>query len=128
MALFQLLLKEDSESTEVYCVLIVTDYGTCATLFFKVLVLDCVFTLNYGGAVPPVNWDVTSAVRSVYAREMKRKKKTEEAAATCGIIRISLILLHLYTVRLLLYALSCQCVQADLLSRCMHNLAAMKPA
>lgn len=43
MALFQLLLKEDSESTEVYCVLIVTDYATCVTLFFKVQVLDCVF-------------------------------------------------------------------------------------
>lgn len=126
MALFQLLLKEDSESTEVYCVLIVTDYGACVTLFFKAQVLDCVFTLNYGGAVPSVNWDVTSAVRSVYAGEIR--KKTEEAAATRGIIHISLILFHLCTVRLLLNALSCQCVQADLLSRCMHNLAAMKPA
>lgn len=49
MALFQLLLKEDSESTEVYCVLIVTDYATCVTLFFKVQVLDCVFMLNTEG-------------------------------------------------------------------------------
>lgn len=103
--------------------LIVTDYAACVTLFFKVHVLDCVFTLNYGGAVPSVNWDVTSAVRSVYAGEIKKKKRE-----TSGIIHISFVLFHLCTVRLLLYALSCQCVQADLLSRCMHNLAAMKPA
>lgn len=81
MALFQLLLKEDSESTEVYCVLIVTDYGTCVTLFFKVQVLDCVFRLNYGGAVPSVNWDVTCAVRSVYAGEIKKKKKDRRSGS-----------------------------------------------
>lgn len=35
MALFQVQLKEDTESIEVYCVLIVTDDGTCITFFFK---------------------------------------------------------------------------------------------
>lgn len=43
MALFQVQLKEDTESIEVYCVLIVTDDGTCITF----LSLGCSFSRDY---------------------------------------------------------------------------------
>lgn len=72
MALFQLLLKEDSESTEVYCVLIVTDYATCVTLFFKVQVLDCVFyaELRRGCAVCKLGRH--------FCGEIKKKKQNQK--------------------------------------------------
>lgn len=40
MALFQVQLRGHGESTEVYCVLIVTDDGSHITFSFQVQVLD----------------------------------------------------------------------------------------
>lgn len=62
----------------------------------------------------------------VYVCKIK-KKKSVKTPLMHGSIHISLILFFLCILRLLWCALSCQCVQADLFSWCMHNLVVMKP-
>lgn len=121
MALFQVQLKEDTEGIEVYCVLIVSDDATCVT-FFEAQVLDSGFPsglLNYTGCCSTLRYLYVGMSTFVVIPVSVCKKiiiKKTKIPLMHSLIHISLILFFLRILWLLSYTLSCQCVQADLLS------------
>lgn len=131
MALFQVQLKEDTERAYRFIVCLLWQTMALISLFLRCRCLTCSFSRGYWiTEVATAGWTI-SILGCHFGSDTGlcvQNKKGEKMPVMHSFIHISLILFFLCILWLLWCALSCQRVQADLFSWCMHNLVVMKPA